>query len=138
MSPSAKGQGTKEDPWILKTPPGKSEYKMYRDETADPPALICVVGSTVLSYQLRCLEDLHEMLKDFGDWMPLGSADEQKEVKDGTVEAWARSGDNPVGGWYGLKKGFRGRFANYVPPLMEHLGLAELEHQARDNRMRAT
>ena len=138
MSPSAKGQGTKEDPWILKTPPGKSEYKMYRDETADPPALICVVGSTVLSYQLRCLEDLHEMLKDFGDWMPLGSADEQKEAKDGTVEAWARSGDNPVGGWYGLKKGFRGRFANYVPPLMEHLGLAELEHQARDNRMRAT
>ena len=110
---------------------------MYRDEGADPPALVCVVGTTKLSYQLRCLEDLHAMLKEHGDWMFPGSTDEQEEPKEGTVEAWARSADNPVGGWYGLKKGFRGRFANYVPPLMEHLGLAEVEHNARNNRMRA-
>ena len=131
------GQGTKEDPWLLKTPPGTSEYQMYRDLEADPPALVCLVGTTRLSYHLRCLEDLHSMLKEHGDWMLLGSTDEQKEPKDGTVEAWARSPANPVAGWYGLKKGFRGRFANYVPPLMEHLGLAEVEHNARNNRMRA-
>ena len=132
-----KGQGTKEDPWILKTPPGKSEYQMYRDEASDPPSLVCVVGKTTLSYQLRCLDDLHAMLKAHGDWMLLGSSDEQKPPKEGTVEAWARPPDNPVGGWYGLRKGFRGRFANYLPPLMEVLGLAELEHNARNNRMRA-
>lgn len=135
---SVEGQGTKEDPWVLKTPPGKSEYQMYRDENAEPPSLVCVVGSTRLSYQLRCLEDLHAMLKEHGDWMLLGSTDEGKDPKEGTVEAWARSASNPVGGWYGLRNGFRGRFANYVPPLMEHLGLAELEHNARNNRMRAT
>ena len=132
-----KGVGTKEDPWVLKTPPGKSEYQMYKDESADPAALVCVVGKTVLSYQLRCIEDLHAMLKETGDWMMLGSADEQQPAKEGTVEEWARSPENPVGGWYGLKKGFRGRYANYVPPLMEFLGLAELEHNARNNRMRA-
>jgi hypothetical protein len=131
------GSGTKEDPWVLKTPPGKSEYLMYRDEAADPPALVCVVGKTELRYHLRCLGDLHEMLKAHGDWMPLGSSDEQKPAKEGTVEAWARSSGNPIGGWYGLRKGFRGRFANYVPPLMEVLGLAELEHNARNNRMKA-
>ena len=134
---AASGQGTKADPWVLKTPPGKSEYKIYRDEASDPPALVCVVGSTVLSYQLRCLEDLHAMLKKHGDWLLLGSTDEAKDPPEGSVEAWARSGDNPVGGLYGLKKGFRGRFANYIPPLMEHLGLAEVEHNARNNRMRA-
>jgi hypothetical protein len=133
----ARGQGTKADPWVLKTPPGKSEYKMYRDEAADPAQLVCVVGSTTLSYQLRCLEDLHAMLKQQGDWMLLGSTDEGKDPPEDSVEAWARAEDNPVGGWYGLKKGFRGRFANYVPPLMEHLGLAEVEHNARNNRMRA-
>jgi hypothetical protein len=137
VASKVKGQGTKSDPWILKTPPGKSEYLIYRDETLDPPALVCVVGSTTLSYQTRCLEDLHSMLKSHGDWMLLGSTDEQKDPKAGTVEAWGRSSNNPVGGWYGLKKGFRGRFANYIPPLMEHLGLAELEHNARNNRMRA-
>ncbi len=131
------GIGTKEDPWVLKTPPGKSEYQIYKDETLDPPALVCVVGKTVLSYQLRCLDDLHQMLTEHGDWMLLGSTDEGKPAKDGTTEAWARSADNPVGGWYGLKKGFRGRFANYVPPVMEALGLAEVEHNARNNRMRA-
>lgn len=121
----------------MKTPPGTSEYQMWRDETADPPALMCQVGKTTLSYQLRCLDDLHAMLKDHGDWMILGSADEQKSATEGTVEAWARASDNPVGGWYGLKKGLRGRFAMYVPPLMEALGRAELEHQPRNNRMRA-
>ena len=129
--------GTKTDPWNLKTPPGSSEYQMYRDEASDPPALICVVGKTTLSYQLRCIEDLHAMLKAHGDWMPLGSADEQKPAIEGTVEAWGRDPGNPVGGWYGLKKGLRGRFGMYVPPLLEELGLAELEHNPRNNRMRA-
>lgn len=132
-----KGSGTKADPWVLKTPPGSSEYTMYRDEEADPPTLVCKVGSTTLGYQLRCIEDLHAMLRKLGDWMPLGAADEQKEAKAGTVEAWGRSPDNPVRGWYGTKKGLRGRFAMYVPPLLEALGLAELEHQPRNNRMRA-
>ena len=131
------GEGTKESPWVLKTPPGTSEYQMYKDEAADPPALVCVVGKTTLSYQLRALDDLEAMLKEHGDWMLLGSADEQKPAAEGTVEAWARSPDNPVGGWYGLKKGLRGRFAMYVPPLMEALGRAELEHIPRNNRMRA-
>ncbi|MEY2515871.1 MAG: hypothetical protein QOJ89_3229 [bacterium] len=129
--------GTKDDPWVLKTPPGTSEYTMYRDESRDPPALVCQVGSSQLSYHLRCIEDLHAMLGEHGDWIALGSADEQKPTKDGTVEAWARSEANPVGGWYGLKKGMRGRFGMYVPPLLEELGLAEVEHDARNNRMRA-
>ena len=131
------GGGTKEDPWVLKTPPGKSEYMMYKDEEADLPTLMCVVGSTKLSYQLRCLEDTQAMLKEHGDWMDLGSMDEKQDVKEGTLEAWARAADNPVRGWYGLRKGYRGRFANYVPPLMEHLGMVELEHNARNNRVRA-
>jgi len=131
------GSGTGEDPWILKTPSGSSEYQMYRDEAADPPALLCVVGKTVLSYRLSCVEDLHAMLQARGDWVPLGSADEQKSAAEGTVEAWGRSADNPVGGWYGLKKGLRGRFGMYVPPLLEALGLAEVEHNPRSNRMRA-
>jgi len=122
---------------VLKTPPGSSEYEMYRDESADPPALVCVVGKTTLSYHLRALDDLHAMLQEHGDWMLLGSADEQKPAAEGTVEAWARAPDNPVGGWYGLRKGYRGRFGMYIPPLMEELGLAELEHNPRNNRMRA-
>lgn len=130
-------EGTKEQPWVLKTPPGTSEFQMYRDETVDPPALICQVGSTQLRYYLRAIDDLHAMLKQRGDWVPLGGADEQKPAAEGTVEAWARSPENPVGGWYGLKKGLRGRFGVYVPPLMEALGLAEVEHNARNNRMRA-
>lgn len=131
------GSGAELEPWVLKTPPRRSEYRVYRDYGADPPALVCVVGKTKLSYQLRCLDDLHAMLKAYGDWMPLGSADEQKPATEGTVEAWARSPDNPVGGWYGLKKGLRGRFANYVPPVMEALGHAKVEHNARNDRMRA-
>ena len=122
-------QGTRELPWQLKTPSGSSEYQMYRDETTNPPALVCVVGSTELRYYLRALDDLHSMLKAHGDWMLLGSADEQKPAAEGTVEAWARSPENPVGGWYGLKKGLRGRFGMYIPPLMEVLGLAEAEHK---------
>jgi hypothetical protein len=131
------GQGTREQPWNLKTPPGTSEYQMYRDPDANPPALVCVVGKTELRYQLRCLDDLHAMLKAHGGWMPLGGTDEQKPAPEGSVEAWARATDNPVGGWYGLKKGLRGRFGVYVPPLMEALGLAEVEHNPRNNRMRA-
>ncbi len=131
------GSGTKEDPWTLTTPPGSSEYSMYKDEDADPPALMCQVGSTKLHYQLRCLDDLHAMLKAHGDWMDLGAADENKEPKEGTVEAWGRAADNPVGGFYGLRKGYRGRFGMYVPPLMEALGRAELTHEKRGNKMRA-
>ena len=134
----ADGRGTIDDPWVLTTPPGGSEYTAYRDETLDPPALVVQVGSTQLRYDLRCLDDLHAMLVERGDWVPLGNADEQKPAADGSVEAWARSEDNPVGGWYGLKKGLRGRFANYVPPVMEQLGRAEVEHNARNNRMRST
>jgi hypothetical protein len=129
--------GTEDDPWTLTTPSGGSTYTMYRDEQSDPPRLVCQVGKTQLSYQLRCIEDLHAMLVEAGDWVPLGNADEQKPAAEGTVEAWARSADNPVGGWYGLKKGLRGRFGNYVPPLLEELGLAEVEHNPRNNRMRA-
>lgn len=133
----AKGAGTKTRPWLLKTPSGSSEYQLYRDETTNPPALICVVGKTELRYHLRAIEDLHTMLKAHGDWMLLGSADEQKPATAGTVEAWGRSSKNPVGGWYGLKKGLRGRFGMYLPPLLEALGLAEVEHNAKNNRMRA-
>jgi hypothetical protein len=133
-----KGNGTREDPWVLTTPSGGSEYLAFRDESLDPPALVAQVGKTEVRYRLECLADLHAMLKAHGDWMPLGNADEQKPAADGTVEAWARSPDNPVGGWYGLKKGLRGRFANYVPPVLEALGQAEVEHQPRNNRMRAS
>src|SRR5215218_4607525 len=134
---SVRGSGTREDPWLLTTPPGTSEFKVYRDENASPPALVCVVGTTTLSFQLRCLEDLYQVLTEHGDWMPLGSADEQKPAADGTVEAWGRSESNPVGGWYGRRKGYRGRFGMYLPPLLEALGLVELTHDAKDNRMRA-
>lgn len=137
MTEHVEGDGTAGDPWILTTPPGTSEFDAWRDETKEPPALMIRVGSTTLSYHLRCIEDLHRMLVEHGDWILLGAADEQKEAKPGTVEAWARSADNPVGGWYGLRKGYRGRFANYVPPVLEHLGLAEVEHLPKQNRMRA-
>lgn len=134
---TVKGTGTKQSPWQLTTPSGSSEYVMYKDESLVPPAIVCVVGKTELRYDLRAIEDLHAMLKKHGDWMPLGSADEQKPAADGSVEAWARSPKNPVGGWYGLKKGLRGRFGMYMPPLMEALGLAEVEHNPKNNRMRA-
>jgi hypothetical protein len=129
--------GTKENPWKLTTPPGTSGFEAYRDEGSDPPALVVQVGATQLRYHLRCIDDLQAMLKTHGDWMLLGSADEQKPAADGTVEAWGRSAKNPVGGWYGLKKGFRGRFGMYVPPVLKKLGLAEVEENPRNNRMRA-
>lgn len=133
----AASSGTPDDPWRLKTPPLTSEFTMHRDVKDGREILVCTVGKTVLHYDARCIEDLHAMLKKHGDWMELGAADEQKDAKDGTVEAWGRSLKNPVGGWYGLKKGFRGRFGMYLPPLMEALGLAEVEHNPRNNRMRA-
>jgi hypothetical protein len=129
--------GTKDDPWELTTPPGSSNYTMYKDEDADPPALVCQVGSTTLKYRLSAIEDLHGWLKSSGDWVPLGAADEKKPAAPGTVEEWGRSADNPVSGWYGLRNGYRGRFGMYLPPLLETLGLAEVTHDARNNKMRA-
>jgi hypothetical protein len=137
MATSVKGTGTKEKPWVLTTPSGQGEFQAYKDEKADPPALVVQVGKTELRYQLRCLDDLRAMLKKRADWVPLGSADEQKPAAAGTVEAWGRSPENPVGGWYGLKKGLRGRFANYVPPVLEALKMAEVEHNPKNNRMKA-
>jgi hypothetical protein len=128
---------TKDKPWQLKTPPGTSEYTMHVDDKDGKEVLVCTVGKTVLHYDIRCINDLHAMLKKHGDWMELGGADEQKPAKEGTVEAWGRSATNPVKGWYGLKKGLRGRFGVYLPPLMEALGLAELTHEAKGNKMRA-
>jgi hypothetical protein len=133
---TVKGKGTASAPWELKTPPGTSEFQAYRDEAADPPALVVQVGKTQLRYHLRCLDDLQAMLAKTGDWVPLGGADEQKPAAEGTVEAWGRSSANPVKGWYGLKKGLRGRFGVYVPPVLEALGLAEVEHNPKNNRMR--
>jgi len=129
--------GTKQDPWTLSTPPGTSEYTMYRDEQADPPVLVCQVGSTTLRYRLQVIGDLHAWLTERSDWVPLGSADENKPAAPGTVEAWGRSPDNPVGGWYGLRSGYRGRVGMYLPPLLETLGMAEVTHQPRNNQMRA-
>ena len=133
----ATGEGTKDSPWVLATPSGQSQFEAYRDESSVPRALVVQVGKTQLQYHLRAIEDLHAMLVAHGDWLPLGNADEQKPAADGSVESWARSPDNPVQGWYGLKKGLRGRFGNYVPPVLERLGLAEVEHNSRNNRMRA-
>ncbi len=131
-------KGTKENPWQLNTPPNTSAYTMHKDKDKEGrDILVCTVGKTVLHYDARCLGDLHEMLKSAGDWVDLGGADEQKPAKEGTVEAWGRSSDNPAGGWYGLKKGLRGRFGVYIPPLMETLGLAELTHEAKNNKMKA-
>ncbi len=129
--------GTKENPLTLKTPPLSSEYTMHVDEKDGQEILVCTVKTTILHYDIRCLNDLHEMLKAHGDWMLLGSKDEKAQTAEGTVEHWGRSPENPIGGWYGLKKGFKGRFGMYIPPLMEHLGLAEVEHNKRNNRMRA-
>jgi hypothetical protein len=137
MTKKVKGAGTADAPWELKTPPGTSDFLVHRDEAADPPALVVQVGKTQLRYHLRCVEDQHAMLVKHGDWLPLGGADEQKPAADGSVEAWGRSSSNPVKGWYGLKKGLRGRFGVYVPPVLEALGLAELEHNPKNNRMRA-
>ena len=130
-------KGTRGNPWMLKTPPRSSEYEMYRGVIDGREVLVCTVGKTVLHYDARCIADLQALLQRHGDWMELGAADELKPAKEGTVEAWGRSSDNPIGGWYGLKKGLRGRFGMYLPPLIEELGLGELEHNPRNNRMRA-
>lgn len=129
--------GTKENPWSLQTPPLSSDYTMHKETKDGGEILVCTVGKTTLRYDYRCLQDLHAMLLAHADWMDLGSADEQKPAKAGTVEAWGRAGNNPVGGWYGLRKGYRGRFGMYIPPLLEKLGLAELTHHAKGNKMRA-
>ncbi len=131
------GAGTKEDPWALTTAPGSSSYTMYADPTADPPVLVCQVGSTTLRYHLSAVEDLHAWLLAQDDWVDLGAADEKKDAPAGSVESWGRSSENPVGGWYGVRNGYRGRFGMYLPPLLELLGLAELTHQPRGNKMRA-
>ena len=125
--------GTKDDPWQLTTAPGSSNYTMH----VDGDELVCQVGSTTLKYHLSAIDDLHAMLKAQGDWVDLGAADEQKDAKPDTVEAWGRAEDNPVGGWYGLRKGYRGRFGMYLPPLLEALGLVELTHDTRSNKVRA-
>lgn len=130
-------QGTKEDPWKLSTAPGTSEYTMYHDEAADPPALVCQVGSTTLKYHLSAIQNLHRWLIEQGDWVPLGAADENTPAAPGTVEAWGRAESNPAGGWYGLRKGYRGRFGMYLPPVLESLGLVELTHDKRNNSIRA-
>lgn len=131
------GSGTSDDPWKLTTPPGKGAFQAHREPDARPPALVVNVGTTELRYHLSCIDELHSMLAAHGTWMALGNKDEQKDAEPGTVEAWGRSSENPVGGWYGIKKGLRGRFGNYVPPVLEALGLAEVEHNTRGNRMRA-
>jgi hypothetical protein len=131
------GSGTRDDPWVLATPSGGSSFTAFRDPALDTPALVMRVGKTELRYQLRCIDDLAAMLRARGDWVALGGADEQKPAAEGSVEAWGRAADNPVGGWYGLKKGLRGRFGVYVPPVLAVLGLAEVESQPRNNRMRA-
>jgi hypothetical protein len=130
-------KGTKDNPWTFKTPPLTSDFTMHKEVKDNKDVLVCTVGKTVLYYDYRCIADLYAMLKKNGDWMELGSADEQKPAKEGTVEAWGRSENNPVGGWYGLKKGLRGRVGMYIPPLMEALGLAEVTHEAKGNKMKA-
>ena len=137
MSDDTHGAGTQADPWRLRTPSGGSEVVAWRDEASDPPALRCEVGGTRLAYHLAALADAHAMLRARGDWVPLGNADEGKPAPEGSLEAWARDAGNPVGGYYGLRKGYRGRFANHVAPVLEVLGLAELEHGPRNNRIRA-
>ena len=125
----------KANPWELKAPPGTASYAMNVDEKEGRELLVCTVGKTVLHGDLRCIADLHAMLTKHGDWMAMGGADEQKPAKEGTVVSWGRFPNNPVQGWYGLKKGLRGHFGVHVPPLMEALGLAELTHEAKRNWM---
>jgi hypothetical protein len=125
--------GTKDDPWQLTTAPGSSQYRMF----VEGDELVCQVGSATPKYRARGIDDLHTWLSAQGDWVDLGAADELKSPAEGTVEAWGRAESNPVGGWYDLRSGYRGRFGMYLPPLLEQLGRAELTHDARNNRVRA-
>ncbi len=127
----------KTDPWMLKTPPGTAEYTLHTDQKDGIQVLVCTVGKTVLLYDARCIDDLHGMLETTGDWVELGGADEQKPAKDGTVEASGRAPTNPVNGWYGLRQGLRGRLGVDIPPPMEALDRCELEHNSKNNRIRA-
>src|SRR5438034_11298061 len=129
----ATGPGTKDDPWILKPPPGTSEYSMHRDEASDPPTIVCQVGGTRLLYDARAIDELHAWLKQRGDWVALGGADEQKPATEGSVAAWGRSDSNPRGGWYGVKKGLLGRFGVILPHLLEAVGKAELPQDGKNN-----
>ena len=129
------GSGTIDDPWVLTTPSGGSEYQMHLDPEAG--LLVCQVGKTKLTYLARALDDLHGWLAAQGDWVLLGGADEQKPAAEGTVEAWGRAEDNPVGGWYGQKKGLRGRFGVYVPPVLVEQGRAEIKVESRKAYVRA-
>ena len=110
---------------------------MHRDEGSDPPVLVCQVGSTRLTHHLRAAAELHAWLREQRGWVPLGAADERRPAAPGTVEERGRAADNPVGGRYGRRTGYRGRFGMYLPPLLEELGPAELTHDARNNRVRA-
>lgn len=133
----ATGSGTPDDPWVLTTAPGTSTFTLHLDESATPPELVCRVGSTTLRYDARAVDDLHAWLVANGGWVPLGAADEKKPAAPGSVEEFGRSSGNPIGGWYGLRNGYRGRFGMYLPPLLEALGRAELTHQPRGNSVRA-
>jgi hypothetical protein len=130
-------QGMRRNPWVLKAVDGTTDFNAYRDAALNPPAIVVLVGETELRYHLRCLDDLYEMLKDRGGWVPLGRAAELQQPPEGSVEAWARSARNPLGGWYGLQKGSRGHFALYIPAIMRVLDLAEVEEEPGGGRMRA-
>src|SRR5260370_12515683 len=103
----AKVSGTKQPPWQLTTPSGSSEHQMYKDDSASPPVLVCIVGKTELRYQARAVEDLHNMLKANGGWVPLGSADERKPPSGRTVNAWSCPVDHSVAGRHGALHGHR-------------------------------
>ena len=57
----AKAKGSPTDPWVLKTPPGTSEFTMHREALNGTDILVCTVGKTVLHYEYRCIKDLHDM-----------------------------------------------------------------------------
>ena len=131
------GEGTKDSPWELTTPPGKSGFLAWREPDNDPPTVKVQVGSTWLRYHIQAVEDLHAMLVAHGDWMELGNKDEGKDPKEDTVEAYGRDPGNPVGGYYGIRKGYRGRFANYITPILKVQGRVEFEKRGRGWWVRA-
>jgi hypothetical protein len=128
---------TKDNPWKLKTPPGTAEYTMHIEEKDGKEVLVCTVGKTVLLYDIRCITDLHTMLKKHGDWMDLGGADEQKPAKEGTVEAWGRSEKNPCERLVRFEEGIAWPLRCVPAAVDGSAGLAEVTHEAKGNRMRA-